>query len=112
MRWGGIQKLSRPITTCHWMSHWTPQLETTFAPRSPHSTAIITASSSACAPPLSLAGAGVGDARVREEPPLAVHALGDAVAEAPAELEDAGRAAEGLAPGDAEKGRAHLGRHR
>src|SRR5256712_3334977 len=37
MRWGAIQKESRPISVCHWMSHWTPQLETTFAPRSPHS---------------------------------------------------------------------------
>src|SRR2546425_6714065 len=39
MRWGAIQKESRPISVCHWMSHWTPQLETTFAPRSPHSAA-------------------------------------------------------------------------
>src|SRR2546428_943941 len=37
MRWGAVQKGSRPISVCHWMSHWTPQLETTFAPRSPHS---------------------------------------------------------------------------
>src|SRR5213596_3587734 len=39
MRCGAIQKESRPITVCHWMSHWTPQLETTLAPRSPHSAA-------------------------------------------------------------------------
>src|SRR2546426_8651312 len=39
MRWGAMQKESRPISVCHWMSHWTPQLETTFAPRSPHSAA-------------------------------------------------------------------------
>src|SRR5256712_4760568 len=39
MRWGAVQKGSRPISVCHWMSHWTPQLETTFAPRSPHSAA-------------------------------------------------------------------------
>src|SRR3972149_4347721 len=98
MRWGGIQKLSRPITVCHWMSHWTPQLETTFAPRSPQSTAIITAFElsmrASSPPPLPPARGGVGAARVREEPLLAVHALGHAVDEAPAELEDARRAAE------------------
>src|SRR2546425_337693 len=44
MTCGGIQKESRPITVCHWMSHWTPQLETTLAPRSPHSAARLHAS--------------------------------------------------------------------
>src|SRR2546425_6737080 len=44
MTCGGIQKESRPITVCHWMSHWTPQLETNLAPRSPHSAARLHAS--------------------------------------------------------------------
>src|SRR3989441_11388747 len=35
MRWGAIQKESRPISVCHWMSHWTPQLEPPFGPRAP-----------------------------------------------------------------------------
>src|SRR2546426_5574154 len=39
MRGGAIQKESRPISVCHWMSHGTPQLETPFAPRGPPSAA-------------------------------------------------------------------------
>src|SRR5262244_1390482 len=38
MRCGGIQNESRPMTTCHWMSHWTPQPATTFEASSAHRT--------------------------------------------------------------------------
>src|SRR5439155_17497171 len=36
---GAIQKESRPMMVCHWISHWTPQLASTFAATSPQSAA-------------------------------------------------------------------------
>src|SRR5262250_1194224 len=47
MRCGGIQNESRPMTTCHWMSHWTPQPATTLEASSPHRTTRLRARASA-----------------------------------------------------------------
>ncbi len=44
MRCGGIQNESRPISTCHWMSHWTPQPAMTLEARRAHRTARLRAS--------------------------------------------------------------------
>src|SRR5262244_2133198 len=46
MRCGGIQNESRPMTTCHWMSHWTPQPATTLEATRAHRTARLTARAS------------------------------------------------------------------
>src|SRR5215475_9568659 len=46
MRCGGIQNESRPMTTCHWMSHWTPQPATTLEATRPHRTARLRVSAS------------------------------------------------------------------
>src|SRR5499426_4653129 len=46
MRCGGIQNESRPMTTCHWMSHWTPQPATTLEATRAHRTARLRARAS------------------------------------------------------------------
>src|SRR5215475_14461390 len=47
MRCGGIQNESRPMTTCHWMSHWTPQPATALEASSAHRTARLRLTASA-----------------------------------------------------------------
>ena len=47
MRCGAIQNVSRPMRTCHWMSHCTPQPVTSLAAQSAQNTTRWRASESA-----------------------------------------------------------------
>src|SRR5215467_8797440 len=47
MTCGGIQNESRPMTTCHWISHWTPHPARTLEATSAHKTARLRVTASA-----------------------------------------------------------------